>query len=442
MPRRIASLIGAFLVSLRLGAQHTHPATDSTVHHGGMDMQPAMAGALGIAHTRLGSGTSWQPEASPHYVWHWMRGDWNVMAHGIAFVQYDHQGGPRGDDQFNSVNWGMIMAMHPLAGGMVHLHGMMSAEPFTVGAHGYPLLLQSGESYHGEPLHDRQHQHDLWMELAAMYEHPVGKDVALSVYAAPAGDPALGPVAFPHRMSAAADPFAPLGHHWQDATHITFGVITAGVFGRRWKLEGSIFNGREPDENRYNIEFRKLDSYSARAYYNPTERWSVSGWYGYLPSSEELHPDESLHRYGASVLYTRPWQEAGQLSGALIYGANKSSESSRASNSALAEGTADLDGRNSLFGRVEWVEKSAADLALDQFPSTQLFDVGELTLGYLRELIHWDGIGLGAAVTGTLNFVPSSLSGTYGSRTPVGLSVSVRLRPARRPMQGMAGHEM
>jgi hypothetical protein len=126
----------------------------------------------------------------------------------------------------------------------------------------------------------------------------------------------------------------------------------------------------------------------------------------------------------------------------LIYGANKSSESSRASNSALAEGTADLDGRNSLFGRVEWVEKSAADLALDQFPSTQLFDVGELTLGYLRELIHWDGIGLGAAVTGTLNFVPSSLSGTYGSRTPVGLSVSVRLRPARMPMQGMAGHEM
>src|SRR5213593_4131529 len=172
-------------------------------------------------------------------------------------------------------------------------------EPWTIGARGYPLLLQSGESYGGTPLHDRQHPHDLFMELAALYERPVGRDLGLSVYLAPVGEPAVGPVAFPHRPSAADDPLAPISHHWQDGTHITFGVVTAGVFTRDVKLEASWFNGREPDENRTDFDYagRRLDSYSGRLTVNPGPRWSFSAWYAYLKSPEGLHPDESLHRF-------------------------------------------------------------------------------------------------------------------------------------------------
>ncbi len=197
--------------------------TAARPHDADDEMAERMAGVLGIPHTWLGSGTSWQPEAAPHYGWHFVRGSWTLMIHGVAYAEYDDQLGPRCDDQLGSINWGMFMAMHSPWGGMLHLHGMLSAEPATIGSEGYPLLLQSGESYHGETLHDRQHPHDLFMEVAAIYEHPVARNLALSLYVAPVGEPAIGPVAFPHRSSAASDPLAPLGHHWQDATHITFG---------------------------------------------------------------------------------------------------------------------------------------------------------------------------------------------------------------------------
>src|SRR5262249_33652192 len=168
---------------------------------------------------------------------------------------------------------------------------------------GYPLLLQSGESFHGEPLHDRQHPHDFWMELGAIYERAISKRVAVELYAAPSGEPALGPVAFMHRPSAMDNPAAPLGHHWQDATHIAFGVITAGVFTHRLKLEGSVFNGREPDENRWDFDPIVLDSYSGRATFNPDSNWSFTAGYGFLKNPEALEPAVSLHRLTASALY-------------------------------------------------------------------------------------------------------------------------------------------
>ncbi|HEY0779308.1 MAG TPA: HAD family phosphatase, partial [Gemmatirosa sp.] len=235
-------------------------------------MQAMMTGPLGLPMTRTGSGTSWVPDSTPMYARMFDAGSWGLMFHGVAFGQYDHQGGPRGASQVGSVNWGMLMAAHNLGratadgggtGGRLELRGMLSLEPFTVGARGYPLLLQTGEAYHGRPLHDRQHPHDLFMELAALYERPLAPDLGLQLYAAPVGEPALGPVAFPHRPSAAADPFATLGHHWEDATHISFGVLTAGLFTRVVKLEGSVFNGREPDDVRTNFDYRgrSLDSY-------------------------------------------------------------------------------------------------------------------------------------------------------------------------------------
>src|SRR5438067_2638180 len=205
-----------------------------------MDMQHPMemhAGPLGIPETRMGSGTSWLPDASPMHAAHYMLGRWTLMLHGKGFFQYDWQGGSRGSNQLGIVNWGMAAATRPLGGGQLQLRAMLSAEPWTIGGRGYPLLVQSGESYQGAPLHDRQHPHDLFMELAALYERPVARNMALSLYMAPVGEPAVGPVAFPHRPSAGDDPLAPISHHWQDGTHIAFGVVTAGVFTRNAKLK-------------------------------------------------------------------------------------------------------------------------------------------------------------------------------------------------------------
>lgn len=226
---------------------------------------PSMSeGPLGIPQVRNASGTAWQPDSTPMRAVHFMADDWTLMIHGLLFAGYDFQSTRRGDDDWISTNWVMLMASHPLGGGDLGLRTMLSLEPATVGREGYPLLLQTGESVGGRPLVDAQHPNDLFMEVAADYRHPISDDLGLELYAAPAGEPALGPAAYPHRLSAMADPFAPLGHHWQDSTHIAFGVLTAGFFTKFAKLEGSWFNGREPDANRWDFDLRRPDSYSGR----------------------------------------------------------------------------------------------------------------------------------------------------------------------------------
>jgi len=212
---------------------------------------------------------------------HYMLGRWTLMLHGQGSFQYDWQGGSRGSSQLGVVNWAMAVATRPLGAGQLQLRAMLSAEPWTIGSRGYPLLLQSGESYRGAALHDRQHPHDLFMELAALYERPVARNVGLSLYLAPVAEPAVGPVAFPHRPSAAADPLAPISHHWQDGTHITFGVVTVGVFTGAVKLEASWFNGREPDDHRTGFDYAggRLDSYGARlgALRDSLREWARAG---------------------------------------------------------------------------------------------------------------------------------------------------------------------
>ena len=414
---------------------------------------------LGITMERAGSGTSWLPDATPMYARHLREGAWELMLHGLAFVQYDKQGygdNKRGDSQFGSVNWGMLMADRNLGAGFLTLRGMMSLEAFTVTGAGYPLLLQTGESYQGQPLHDRQHPHDLFMELAAMYDRPITQNLAVSLYVAPVGEPALGPVAFPHRPSAADDPFAPLGHHWQDATHISFGVITGGLYTRYAKLEGSIFNGREPDEIRTNFDYkgRSLDSYAGRLTVNPSANWSLQGSYGYLKSPEGLHPERSLHRMTASILNGRQLGPGGQWSSALIYGANKETGGSSLSNSVLLESDAQLDRRNTVFGRLEFVQKTAGDLVIplgptafpepgcpvclaSGVPAYTRYNVAVAALGYVREIGKFSGGTIGLGGRGAVNFVPESLLSTYGSRTPIGASIFLRFRPNRMHMGGM-----
>lgn len=400
-----------------------------------MDMQQPMqmsAGPLGIPEARLGSGTSWLPDASPMHAAHLMLGRWTLMLHGQGFFQYDWQGGSRGSNQVGFVNWAMAAATRSLGGGQLQLRGMLSAEPWTIGSRGYPLLVQTGESYQGAPLHDRQHPHDLFMELAALYERQVTRNLGLSLYLAPVGEPAVGPVAFPHRPSAADDPLAPISHHWQDGTHITFGVVTAGVFTRSVKLEVSWFNGREPDENRTNFDYagRRLDSYSARLTVNPGPQWSLSTWYAYLKSPEGLHPGESLHRLGAAALTTQRIGADGAWSSALIYGANDQIGTGRLTSSVLLESTLDLDGTNSLFVRAEYAQKSAEELVVPSVPATTEYGVGGLSLGYLRTVGTVAGLAAGVGVRGSVNFVPTGLDAVYGSPTPVGMAIYLRLRAA------------
>jgi hypothetical protein len=391
-----------------------------------------MSDPLGVPMDRMGSGTTWIPDAISLPSRHYMAGRWELMLHGFVFVEEDVQSGPRGASQLGSLNWGMFMASHQLAGGRFQARTMLSVDPATVTPQGYPLLLQSGETYHGFGLHDRQHPHDFPMELGVLYERPITDAVGIMLYGAPSGEPALGPVAFMHRPSAMDMPAAPITHHWQDATHIAFGVVTAGLFGHSWKLEGSAFNGREPDESRWNIDPIKLDSYSGRLTINPTANWSVSGGYGYMKSPESLHPDQPMHRVTASALHGTKIGTDGQWSSALVWGANKHQGRSL-THGVLAETEAILDRANTILGRVEYVQKSAEDLGVDTpplaFAPDRAFNIGSGTLGFIRELARWQGTTIGLGITGTLNVVPSALESTYGSRTPVGGLVFLRLRP-------------
>jgi hypothetical protein len=452
----------SFAIAVKpLAAQgHGH----DTVHKKGTIQMPMsqhsaddmMVGPAGVSMERMGSGTTWIPDAVTLPSRNRMLHAWMIMTHGFVFAQYDHQSGERGDDQFGSLNWIMLMATRDFGGGRFQARTMLSLDPWTVSNRGYPLLLQTGETYNGEPLHDRQHPHDFWMELGALYQREIRRGLAWSIYAAPSGEPALGPVAFMHRPSAMDNPAAPLSHHWQDATHIAFGVLTGGIFSRGWQLEGSLFNGREPDEKRWNFDPIKLDSYSGRLTVNPTANWSLAAGYGYLKSPESLNPDESKHRVTASVLHGARLGADGQWSSAFIWGANKHSGES-SSNAFLAETEAILDKRNTLFGRTELVQKSAEDLVVDMpvvtrngtllpgFPSSRRFNVGSLQIGYIREVarMHWTTLGLGAA--GTLNFVPAPLEPYYGSKNPTGVFIFLRLRPfheGRPPMHNMGGMQM
>lgn len=439
--------------------QHRHPpaaqqrdsaARRDTLATGQQQQQPMQAmmqmmmGPLGISMSREASGTSWLPDSSPMYAYHRMTGSWLVMLHGNAFLQYIRDGGDRGDDQFGSTNWGMGMARRKVGGGDLMFRAMMSAEPLTVGECGYPDLLATGESCDGEPLHDRQHPHDLFMELAASYERPLSRSIAFQLYGGPVGEPALGPAAFPHRISAMPGPLATIGHHWQDATHISFGVATAGLFGRRWKLEGSLFNGREPDESRYDFDLDRLDSYSGRIWIMPNERWALQASAGRLTEAEA--PRETgegradVTRTTASATYHQGLGMRGTWASTLLWGRNRAHGLS--TDAFLIESNANLDERNVFFGRGEVARKSGEDLVIeDEAPALadEVFTVGKLSFGYVRQFANRGALipGIGAQIS--LNFIPSDLERFYGSRSPVGLAVFVSIKPQPMRMEQM-GH--
>ena len=402
-----------------------------------------MTGPLGISTDRQGSGTSWVPEAVLMPFRHALWGKWDIMSHWNVFGQFVAQRGPRGDTQFGSINWSMVMASRPLLGGRLQLRAMNSVEAATVGRCGYPNLLQTGETCRGLPNHDRQHPHDFFMEAAALYERALSRSLAWSIYLAPSGEPAASPVAFMHRPSAMNDPMSNIGHHWQDATHITFGVVTAALYGRRWKLEGSAFNAREPDENRWNFDFSdaKLSSFSGRLTVNPSVRWSVSGSYAVLDGHDPAEPDESMRRATGSLLHARTFGQTGQLASAIVWGANRHA-GGEWEPSVLAEANLALNAANTVFGRVEYVRKTGSDLALDPAIASpgDEFALRTVSLGYVREVGALGVLSFGLGARGTASAIPESLREAYGGTTPKGLVIFVRARP--KPMTAAELAEM
>jgi hypothetical protein len=414
-------------------AGHLMPAPAADPHAGhlmaGMDAaahaMPA-AGVLGpYPMTREASGTAWQPDASRHDGVHATAGPWSLMGHATVNLVHSAQGGPRGDEKTFLAGMVMGAARRDFAGGHVlNLRAMLSPDPL-MGRRGYPLLLAAGETADGAaPLVDRQHPHDLFMELSAAYSRRIGRRDSLFVYAGLPGEPAFGPPAFMHRLSTADSPEAPISHHWLDSTHITFGVVTAGWTHGAWKLEASRFKGREPDERRYDIEAPRLDSTSARLSWNPGSRWSLQGSWAELESPEALEPALDERRWSASAIYTAPLGRAGLWSATAAWGRKVRSDGVAADALAL-EVALKPNAAWTLFARAEQVETDELDAHAGHVHGG-LETAAKLSLGGVRDwrVAPHARFGLGGLYT--FNRIPAGLRHAYG-RSPDGAMIFTRL---------------
>ena len=385
---------------------------------------------------RDGSGTSWVPEPSPMYAGHARVAEWELMWHGNVFLQYINESGEehRGAHQAGSINWVMGMARRRAGGGRVGVRTMLSLEPWTIRGCGYPDLLATGETCDGDSIHDRQHPHDLFMELALEYERPLRGGVRWFAYGGPAGEPALGPVAFPHRVSAQSNPMAPIGHHWLDATHITFGVITTGVRSSRWSAEASAFNGREPDEHRTDFDFGALDSYSARVSIAPRPSTVLQVSAGRLNDAEREagFPPNDVTRVTASASYHHALNPSTIWASTFAWGMND--EPLHTTHALLAESVLSVRDRHVGFMRFEVVGKPAHDLHVHEAETNTVYTVGKIQLGYTRYLRPSRGVqlGMGGSLAGSL--VPSALAPRYGGRVAPGVAVFLTVRPASHAM--------
>jgi hypothetical protein len=384
-------------------------------------------GPLGIDDARNGSGTSWLPDDSPMRGAMRDAGPWSLMFHGAGSLQFVQTTGTRGDHEIGGVNWFMGVADRTVAGGPLILRGMMSLEPITVGRCGYPDLLQTGELCLGSPLHDAQHPHNLFMEVAADYRRAIMSVLAIEIYGGPAGEPALGPVAFPHRPSAMGSSTAPISHHWLDSTHISFGVVTGGVYGRRWKAEASSFNGREPDDRRYGLELGPLDSYSGRVWWLPSPQWSLQVSAGHLKEAEARPngPREDVRRVTASAAYHR--LSLGRLWATTVaWGRNV--EGGQASSALLVETTVDTPTTDAWFARLEAVGKRSTELVVP-LPPDDVSVVSKAEVGYTRWVKQAIGLRFGMGGSLAISWLPGTLSAAYGGRSPAEVRVFLAIRP-------------
>jgi hypothetical protein len=415
----------AAIVAVIAAAHATRAGAQDMQNMSGMDMGgPMMKGETGdYSMMRDASGTSWQPDSTP------MEGiqddlwGWSTMLHGYIDGVDDHQGGPRGGNKTFSESMLMAMAQKDLGPGTLTLRSMFSLDPF-MGKSGYPLLLQTGETANGvTPLIDRQHPHNFFMELAGIYSVPIQGDLSAFGYFGYPAEPALGPPAFMHRFSGVDDPAAPITHHWLDSTHVTFGVLTAGLVDGVWKLEASLFNGREPDQFRWQYEPLTLDSASARLSWNPTPNWALQVSYGFLKNPEQLEPNVNQHRSTASASYNLPFEE-GNWQTTIAWGRD-ADQPGHTLDAFLLESAVSWR-RHTFFMRAENVKKDE----LFQPPSPlagDIFRVGAVSLGYIYDIPIVEHLALGFGAMGTVDAIPTAIAPYYGSG-PVSYMLFTRLR--------------
>lgn len=409
----------------------------SGMNNGMADMMEAMSPITFIQAIKghSSSGTSAEPNSTPIPMLMSMRGSWMLMFHANAFVLDTQQTSPRGGDKLFSTNWFMPMAERTLGPGQLTLRAMLSLEPATITNQRYPLLFQQGETAYGIPIADGQHPHDFFMELAALFDVPLGEHGLLSIYVAPEGDPAIGPTAYPHRASAFENPVGTLGHHQQDSTHIANDVITVGVAHGIVRMEASGFHGREPDERRWNIDQGRIDSWSARLTVQPGQNWSGQFSYGRIASPEALNPTENQARTTASIMYNKPFPH-GNWANSAIWGRTRSMNDSAKENSYLFESTLNFHGANYAWTRIENAGRTNELLNGEHplppgFTEVPLTHVQAYTFGYDREFSIAPHLSTALGAQVTTYGVGRPLQPIYGS-DPVGVAVFLRLRAASK----------
>ena len=378
------------------------------------------------------AGTSAQPNSTDEPMIMRQRGKWMFMFHGVAFLNALEQSGPRGYDKVFSTNWFMPMAQRQIGRGQLTLRTMLSLEPATVTQRFYPLLFQQGETAFGKPINDGQHPHDFIMELAALYDLRLGENALLSFYAAPVGDPAMGPSAYAHRASASEDPVATLGHHLQDSTHIADDVVTGGLAYKKARVEFSGFHGREPDEFRWDIDSGAIDSWSTRLTVQPGQNWSTQYSFAHLTSPEQLHPTDDVQRMTASVSYNRPFAK-GIWASTLLWGRNRVLQSGEIANGYMAESTLQFAEHNHVWTRIESVDRSN-ELLLGKQAEPPNFDehflarIQAYTAGYDHDFPVIPGLSTALGAQVTFYGKPEFLTPIYGQH-PVGVILFLRVRP-------------
>jgi hypothetical protein len=416
--------------TLLLFASLITSAQDTSMAGMKMDMPMEQREASQLPSPHDGSGTAWEPASVPEHDWMLMRGGWELMAHGVIFADYNQQGGPRGEGKAESVNWGMLMEQHRLGKGTILLRQMFSAESLTSPHPGFPELFQTGETYHGEALVDHQHPHNVFAELAALYTLPLSEKILWELYGGPSAEPALGPVTYIHRTSASELPLAPLSHHLQDSTHTSFGVVTTGLVIDRYKLEGSAFNGHEPNEERWSIQPAALASWSVRGSVAPNRNWTAQYSIGHLDHPEALEPWNQW-RETASVEYNHPLA-AGNWATSVVWGRVHEIGTGIHLNGYLLESTLNFLRRDYVYTRMELVDKN------ELFPPAEepSYRIGAYTFGGTRDLAQTRAYQLGLGADVTVYSKPGVLDPAYGN-FPVSFQVFLRIRPGR-PASGHA----
>ncbi len=437
MPARRAVIISLFLLLYVLSGMGQEPLKHSTSEHQGMKMDESHMDApenfIDQIEDHTTSGTSAEPASTPSSMFMLPKGNWMFMFHGQAFLNLQQQSGPRGADKLFSTDWIMPMAQRRFGSSTLTLRTMLSFDPGTITGRFYPELFQQGETAFGRPIVDGQHPHDFLMEIAALLDTRIGEKTLLSLYVAPVGDPAMGPLAYAHRPSAAEDPLSPLGHHLEDSTHIVDDVVTVGITHRAVRLEASGFHGREPDEHRWDFDSGKIDSWSGRLTITPRANWSGQFSFAHLSSPEDLHPSEDLQRMTASVSYNWPLT-AGNWASLVLWGRNRSLINGMVSNGYLAESTLRFKGGNYIWGRIENVDRTS-ELLLGRnvlppgFEERVIGRVQASSIGYDHDFNLVPHLETALGAQATFYGVPDTLKPTYGSH-PAGVVVFLRVRPA------------